>query len=136
VGGVTGGVGGEVSECGAGVGVAVGVSGDPVVRGSGDPGAPASPFARDGCAAGVQGGGAGGARGEAGELSHPKALLCDALVGGRVRHSHGAGVVGAPGCLDDDDLHARVEPWGAGSPQSGRHALSNPTRQTGPIRPS
>src|SRR6266705_3497652 len=62
------------------------------------------------------GGGGVGDR-EASELSHVSPLVRHASIGGRLRHPHGAGVVGPPGRADDDDLHACVEPWRSRGPE-------------------
>jgi len=50
-------------------------------------------------------------------LPHAAPLLRDAPARIRARHPHGAGVARSRGRLDDDDLHARAEPAGAGNPE-------------------
>lgn len=51
-------------------------------------------------------------------LSHIQALLCDASVGGRVRHSDHPGAFGAKKREDNDDIHPRLNrgPSGVRSP--------------------
>ncbi len=51
---------------------------------------------------------------------HPAPLLRNPFAGRWLRHPDGAGIVGAFGRGDDDDLHARAEPWRAwGTEPSG-----------------
>lgn len=57
---------------------------------------------------------------EAGELPHAAALVRDASSGGRLRHQDSAGTPRPPGRDDDDDLHARAEPWRTRRSESGR----------------
>ena len=45
-------------------------------------------------------------------------LLCHPSAGKRLRHPHGAGVAGAQGRENDDDLHPRHAPWRTGGAQS------------------
>lgn len=63
-------------------------------------------------------GATGRGAGEAGDGAHAAAFVRDPSAGGRVRHPHGAGAARARGCVDDADLHARVEPRCAGGAQS------------------
>ena len=61
---------------------------------------------------------------EARDLPHAAALVRDAPAGGRLRHPHDPGTAGPQRRLDDDDLHARPEPWRARRPQPARPGMS------------
>jgi integrase len=78
----------------SGVGVAVGLPGDPDLRRSGDRAAAAAPPARVRAAARGQGRGRPGGHRQAGQLPHLPAFLRDPPAGGPPRHPHGSGTAG------------------------------------------
>lgn len=128
----------EEPHGGAGLAMAVGLSGAVGFSGSRDGPVVSASSARDGRAAGgPRGGGAGGDH-EAGDVSHVSALIRDAPSGKWLRHSHGARALGAQRREDDDDLYARPKPRRPRHPQpcrsSGRGFVSCAVRCTGKPR--
>src|SRR5712691_2703771 len=103
------------------MGLAVGISGHPVLHRLGDRRAAATSPARIRSAAGGQGGGAGGGDLPPSDVSFVAAFVCDAPARGWLRHPNNPGVAWASGCEHDDDLHARAQsgwPRGAESARS------------------
>ena len=90
--------------------MAVGISRDPVLRGSHHGRtAPASP-ARDCCPARGQRCCSDGWHPAARDLSLASTFVCDAFARSGVRHSDHPGASGPQGCQHDDDLHPRAQP--------------------------
>ena len=103
-----------------GVGVAVGVSGNPVLRGSRHRPAPPAPPVRVRAATCSEGGGPPRGHRQARDVSHVSALLRYPPARGQPRHPHRSGAPRSPGRQHDPDLHAR--------PQSGTRRRAEPGR--------
>jgi hypothetical protein len=136
-----GGAGAEVSKRGAGMGLAMGVSGQRHRGGSGE-----CSFGLDGIsahlaaasfegghlAAGGEAGGGTGGFGQTGDAAHVAAFVRDASVGKWLRHPHGAGFVGAQGCGDNTDLYACHAKAGIGGEKSAGYNLTSRQSQNFP----
>jgi integrase len=110
----------QVSERGEGVGVAVGVPGDPHLPAPRDRPAPAASLPRVGPPARRPGGGDPRRDREARGVPHVPSLLRDASPRERLRHPDGAGAPRPARRPDDDDLHPRPEPGRPGRGEPGR----------------
>ncbi len=71
---------------------------------------------------------------EASDVPHAAPLVRDAPAGGWERHPDRSGAPRTPGRRDDDDLHARSEPWPGRRPEPGGSPLRrwNVTLRTDP----